>query len=251
MEPVTRTAPRPIRRAVLTQWWRDLSFLHWPVDPDRVAPLLPRGTRPDTLDGVTYVGLIGFRMDRVGLGLGVPYFGRFAETNVRLYSVDGAGRRGVVFRSLDAERLLPVMIGRVSLGLNYVWSRMSISRSEGGAFTYRSVRRWPDPGPRAAFTVRPGGVAPEDPLNDFLTARWGLHTTWHGKTLYLPNEHPAWPLRTATLVDLDETVLEAAGLPIEGPPPSVLFSEGVPVKFGSPLPARHPGPPAQTWTSRR
>lgn len=65
-EPVTTGAARPVRRALLTQDWRDLTFLHWPVDPAAVARLLPSGTRPDTFDGVSYVGLIAFRMDRVG-----------------------------------------------------------------------------------------------------------------------------------------------------------------------------------------
>ncbi|GAA0225811.1 DUF2071 domain-containing protein [Cryptosporangium japonicum] len=235
VEPVTLTTPRTIRRAIMTQWWRDLAFLHWPVEPDVVAPLLPPGTRPDTLGGVTYVGLIGFTMDRVGLRVGVPYLGRFAETNVRLYSIDAAGRRGVVFRSLDAARLLPVVVGRTLFGLNYVWSTMSVRRRPDGAYTYRSVRRWPGAGPESAFTVVPGDPAPPDPLNDFLTARWGLHTVLRGKTIYLPNEHPAWPLRSATLVDLDETLLRSAGLPaLPGPPPSVLFSQGVPVRFGPP-----------------
>ena len=235
-EPVTLTAPRPIQRAIMTQWWRDLAFLHWPVDPEVVAPLLPPGTRPDTLDGVTYVGLIGFTMDRVGLGVGVPHFGHFAETNVRLYSVDAEGRRAVVFRSLDAARLLPVAIGRSLFGLNYVWSKMSVTRKPDGSYTYRSRRRWPGRGPESSFSVVPGGPAPETPLNNFLTARWGLHTVRRGRTIYLPNEHPSWPLRTATLTDLDETLLEAAGLPgIEGPPPSILFSLGVPVRFGAPL----------------
>ncbi|GAA3386250.1 YqjF family protein [Cryptosporangium minutisporangium] len=243
-EPVTLAAPRPIRRAIMTQWWRDLAFLHWPVDPAVVAPLLPAGTRPDTLDGVTYVGLIGFRMDRVGLGVGVPYFGQFAETNVRLYSVDAAGRRGVVFRSLDAARLLPVVIGRAVFGLNYVWSRMRVTRAPDGSYTYASVRRWPDAGPRNAFTVVPGDPAPADPLNEFLTARWGLHTTHRGRTYYLPNEHPVWPLQSATLTDLDETLLAAAGLPTpDGPPPSVLFSPGVPVRFGAPLASAPPSSP--------
>ena len=52
------------------------------------------GTRPDTLDGVAHVGLIGFRMVGLGFGYGppVPYLGTFWETNVRLYSVDDAGR---------------------------------------------------------------------------------------------------------------------------------------------------------------
>lgn len=38
----------------MSQRWRDLTFLHWAVDPDLVAPLLPRGTRPDLHDGATY-----------------------------------------------------------------------------------------------------------------------------------------------------------------------------------------------------
>ena len=38
-------------------------------------------------------------------GVPLPYFGTFAETNVRLYSVDAAGRHGVLFRSLETTRL--------------------------------------------------------------------------------------------------------------------------------------------------
>lgn len=51
---------------LLTQSWLDLAFLHWAADPADVAPLLPAGTVPDTLHGVTYVGLVAFRMHRVG-----------------------------------------------------------------------------------------------------------------------------------------------------------------------------------------
>ncbi|MGW5448612.1 DUF2071 domain-containing protein [Streptomyces asiaticus] len=60
IEPVTLSTPRPVRRPTLVQRWDELTFLHWPVEPERVAPLLPAGTHPDTLDGVTYVGLVPF-----------------------------------------------------------------------------------------------------------------------------------------------------------------------------------------------
>ena len=103
-----------------------------------MAPLLPRGTRPDTLDGATYVGLIGFRMVDLGLlrGPALPWVGTFLETNVRLYSVDGLGRRGVVFRSLDATRLTAVLTARATLRLPYAWSRMSFEHS-GDEIAYR------------------------------------------------------------------------------------------------------------------
>jgi uncharacterized protein YqjF (DUF2071 family) len=236
MEDVSQETARPVRRELLGQRWTDLAFLHWAVAPEAVAPLLPAGTAPDTLDGSTYVGLIGFRMEGFGFlgGPGVPYLGTFCETNVRLYSVDAQGRRAVVFRSLEAERLIPVLTARVTLQLPYMWSRMRLVR-DGDVLTYTSRRRWP--GPRAArsrMSVRIGPpIAEPTPLEHFLTARWGLHTRAWGRTRHLANEHPRWPLRRATLLSLDDTLVTAAGLPTpQGPPVSVLYSPGVPVIFG-------------------
>jgi uncharacterized protein YqjF (DUF2071 family) len=236
VEPVTRTAPRALRGVILTQQWRELTFLHWPVAPDRVAPLLPPGTEPDTIDGVTWVGLVAFRMWRIGLGRtpGLPYLGTFPETNVRLYSVDREGRRGVVFRSLEATRLLPVLVARSIFSLPYMWARMSIEH-HGDDITYTSRRLRPR-GPRSTLTVRvQEPITRPTALDDFLTARWGLHVSWHGRTLFLPNAHPAWPLHRAEVQELDDELVRAAGLPgITGPAPSVLYSPGVPVKFGPP-----------------
>ena len=239
VEPVTPTTPRPVRRSLLVQRWEDLAFLHWAVEPAVVAPFLPSGTVPDSLDGVTYVGLIAFRMVGVGFlrGPGVPYFGTFCETNVRLYSVDPSGRRGVVFLSLDAERLLPVLIARVGLSLPYTWSRMRFSRS-GDVLRYTARRRWPhlSPAPVSETSVRVGpAIASPTPLEHFLTARWALHTHAWGRTLHMPNDHPQWPLHQAELLTLDDGLVAATGLPaFTRPPDSVLYSPGVAVTFGAP-----------------
>lgn len=59
--PVTPPAlPRPV---IFDQRWTDLTFIHWPVLPESVAGSYPPGTRPDVFaDGMTYVGLVPFRM---------------------------------------------------------------------------------------------------------------------------------------------------------------------------------------------
>ncbi len=235
-EPLTATAARPVTRTVFTQGWRDVTFLHWAVDPALVAPLLPAGTVPDVHDGATYVGLVPFRMRRVGLlgTPGLPWVGSFAETNVRLYSVDAQGRRGVVFRSLEAERLLPVLAARWVARLPYLWARMRVRR-DGDRLSYASARRWP--GPRGAgceVAVRVGEPLPDpDPLARFLTARWGLHRPGRRGPVYWPNEHPEWPLHTAQLLALEESLLAPAGVTgVSGAPDSVLFSPGVYVRFG-------------------
>ncbi|MDL4813568.1 YqjF family protein [Actinomadura opuntiae] len=238
VEPVTPDPPGSIDRPLLTQSWLDVAMVHWAVDPGDVAELLPAGVRPDTFDGVAYVGLFAFRMHRVGwLRLpGVPYLGDFPETNVRLYSVDGHGRRGVVFRSMDASRLVPVLMGRAGFGLPYLWSRMSVRRSR-DIVAYTGSRRWPGPrGARYRMVVRTlERIEEPTALEHFLTARWGLHNVFLGRSMYLRNTHPRWPLHRAELLECEQNLVAAAGLPGPlGDPVSVLHSAGVPVRFGVP-----------------
>ncbi|WP_406317990.1 DUF2071 domain-containing protein [Streptosporangium sp. NBC_01639] len=241
-EPVTPDPTRRTPHPLLTQSWLDMAFLHWAADPADVAPLLPAGTVPDTLDGSTYVGLVAFRMHRIGWFRlpGIPYLGTFPETNVRLYTVDAHGRRGVAFRSLDAARLIPVMVARAAFRLPYLWSRMAV-RHDGDVITYTGTRRWPGPrGAHSRIVIRAGGRI-EDPteLEHFLTARWGMHNTFFGRPMYLPNTHPRWPLHRADLIECDEDLVAAAGLPAPaGQPVSVLYSPGVPVRFGRPALSR-------------
>ncbi len=213
--------------------------MHWRVDAATVAPLLPAGTRPDVYDGTSWVGLIPFRLTdaRFGNGPPLPYVGSFAELNVRLYSVDAAGRRGVVFRSLESSRLAFVLGARWTLGLNYTWARMEIEERD-GVVSYRSRRRWPAPrGAASRVVVRIGDSDIADvALATFLTARWGLHTRHRGRLLYLPNTHEPWPLLNADLMELEDDLVEVAGLPglTSRPPDSVLFSRGVRTLFGRP-----------------
>src|SRR3712207_3266072 len=142
---------------MMNQSWRDLTFLHWAVDPELVAHHMPPGVRPDTLDGVTYIGLIPFRMVGAGIarGPGVPCFGTFLETNVRLYSVDSTGRRGIVFLSLDADRAAVVVGARAIFGLPYRWARMRY-RSSGVHHAYDARLRGPGRRADRRVAVRAG-----------------------------------------------------------------------------------------------
>jgi uncharacterized protein len=249
VDPVTADPARPVRPALLALQWLDVAFLHWPVDPQVAAPLMPPGTRPDVFGGTTYVGLVAFRMHQVRLpGLpALPYFGSFPETNVRLYSVGADGRRGVVFCSLDASRLAPALLGRAAVRLAYQWSRMRLHR-DGDLVSYDSRRRWPGPaGTHMRLRLLVGEpVAEPSGEEHFFTARWGLHGTWYRRqAFYLANAHPQWPLHRARLLDLSEDLIAATGLPAPaGEPASVLYSPGVHARFGIPWQPR-PGSAAR------
>lgn len=247
-------APPLPGRPIISQRWSDLTFLHWRVAPERVAPHLPEGTRPDVVDGSSWVGLIAFRLSDSAFfgGPRIPFFGTFPETNVRLYSVDRRGRRAVVFSSLDASRLASVLTARAAFGLPYRWARMSMgSRLDAGGelHAYRSRRHLGDallgrkrnPGPSMRASTHliaralPGRVS-DDPVAEFLTARWAFHETHLGRTWLGSNTHAPWQLQPAELVHLDDTLLAAAGFPELGqrPPDSVLFSPGVRTSFSRP-----------------
>jgi uncharacterized protein len=238
-ETITLAAPPLPGRAVIRQRWRDAVFLHWRVAPEEVAGWLPPGTHPDTTpDGASWVGLIPFRLERTAFPPlpVVPWLGTFLETNVRLYAVDEAGRRSVVFRSLDAEHLLPVLAARVALGLPYRWARMRGERT-GSTLRYASERLEGAARPRTRIAVRRSAEAVEgDALADFLTARWAMHVGRAGGTRYWRNEHEPWPLFRGDLLDLDDELLAAAGFPglADRAPDSVLVSPGVTTRFAGP-----------------
>lgn len=244
--PIAPELPTP---TIMDQRWTDAVFLHWRIPHAVAAPFMPPGVVPDNFDGSAWVGLIGFRMQGAGLGRGpgIPYFGSFNEINVRLYSREPDGTRGVVFLSLDATRLAVVLAAQAA-GIPYVWSRAGF-RGVGTLDPVDGVSPADElAGPRAGYWVRRfrGGarsdfaVAPEpdaeatDPLSLHLTARFGLHTRFRGRTLYVPNTHTAWPLYRAELTQLEDQLVAAAGIDVEGLPESVLFSPGVRTQFGRP-----------------
>ena len=224
--------PPPLRTpAVMDQFWGQAVFLHWRIPTRAAARFMPAGTVPDEYDGDSWVGLIGFRMRGAGFGRGapVPYFGTFTEVNVRLYSKDRDGVRGVVFLTLDASRLA-VVLGARAAGIPYVWSRCHAWHGVAG--TGYSVDRFR--GAASSFSVLPSGCVAADPLSVHLTARFGLHSRFAGRTLYIPNTHSPWPLQNAVLQHCDDFLVRAAGLAVEGPPESVLYSPGVQTQFGLP-----------------
>ena len=224
------TPPDDVRPALLRQTWRDVAFLHWPLDPAVAARLLPPGTRPDVLADVTYAGVVSLRITRTALGAGpaLPWAGSFAEVNVRLYAVDRRGRRGVVFLRMDAERLLPVLAARAVPRLPYVWSHTRVQRDDD---LYVVVA-----GRHLRIVLRVGAPLPAGPLEHFVTDRWGLHTRVAGRTVHLPVAHAPWRLQAAELSTLAGDPLSVAGLPpATGAPVSVLFAPGVDdVRLGVP-----------------
>ena len=237
------------------QNWRHLTFLHWRVDPAEVAATLPEGLKVDTFDGAAWVGLVPFLMTdvRPAWFRAVPGVSTFPETNVRTYvthlNSNGEREPGVFFFSLDAAKWPAVLIARSLWNLPYSRARMSVAR-EGDRVVYTSRRLWP--GPRGAGgRIEVAAAGPPNPatpgtLEYFLAERYLLFTpgsrgAGRGRILRGQVHHSPYPLRSARVERLEDTLLAAAGFPgLSGgtdggepgrPPDHVCFSDGVDVEI--------------------
>ena len=88
----------PKTKHSLVQEWRYLTFMHWEVNPVKIASYLPEGIELDLHKGAAFVGLIPFMMKDVHPRLLFPVSGisNFPEFNVRTY-VKFKNKPGVFF----------------------------------------------------------------------------------------------------------------------------------------------------------
>jgi uncharacterized protein len=235
--------PLEVTRPVMVHRWATLTFLHWAYRRDVVQRLVPPSLTVETFDGRAWVGLVPFMMHVRAPGVPeLPWLSAFCETNVRTYVRDAHGRPGVWFFSLDAARLPAVVTARLGFALPYYWSTMSLrDDTDGGAtIRYRCRRRWPQPrGVRSDVTVEVGSAYSAEQLSDldhFLTARWRLFSVrgTAGSRRYANAQHDPWPLHRATIRQLDDELVAAAGLPAPAGDPFVHYSPGVEVRIGIP-----------------
>jgi uncharacterized protein YqjF (DUF2071 family) len=232
---------RPNNRPVMKQSWRDLLFLHWPIPVQAIRPLIPADLELDLFDGSAYVGLVPFTMKGVR-PVGFPPvrgLSSFHETNVRTYVHHQGTNPGVWFFSLDAANLIAVQLARTFFHLPYYHARMFLecepSRESNRAapILYAGVRRQPTPTPTSyALRARPtGSIEPAraETLEFFLAERYILYTRKRDTLLSGRVHHTPYPLQSAELLSLDESLLAAAGL--ERPPhrPLAHFAHGVDV----------------------
>ena len=238
---IDRIAPtqKPSGRVVMRQDWRDLLFLHWRVSPEAVQKLLPPGLRVDTFDGEAFLGLVPFTMRNVRPVWfpAVPWLSHFHECNVRTYVVSEKDNvLGVWFFSLDAANPVAVALARGIWKLPYFRADIKLTRGQNGAIDYVCHRTGPEPLPAdCLISYTPTGTikpAVTGTLEHFLAERYVLYAYANEKLLRGRVHHCPYPLQTARVETLNDTLMQSAGfagLPDKSPP-LVHYAAGVDVQ---------------------
>lgn len=230
-----RRPEEQVERPVTRQWWRFLTFLHWPFEPAAIQSRLPAGFEVDTFDGAAWVTMTPFLMTFRVVGLPpLPWTSTFPETNLRTYVRGPDGRDGLWFFSLEAQSLPLVLAASTLYGVPYRWAEMDVQL--GTTIRYRSRRRHGEPAGHD-ITVRPGAPLADPPaLDNWLSGRWRAWTHTAGRFCTVPASHPPWPLQQAEVVAFDESLFAVNGLSRPGDPPLARYSLGTRVRLGLPRP---------------
>ncbi len=205
------------------QNWQHLLFLHWEIPPSELQALVPAGLTIDTFEGKAYVGLVPFTMTGVRPVLTPPLPGvsSFHEVNVRTYLHRDGRDPGVWFFSLDASSTLAVAAARAAYNLPYFHAKIDFDASKDPLpkIAFRSHRDDPRGSSPAHLHVRyapSDGVvapAPVGTLEHFLVERYILYAQDESHHLHRARvHHQPYPVQRAEVMELDETLVWAAGV---------------------------------------
>jgi uncharacterized protein YqjF (DUF2071 family) len=235
---------RPAGSPVLQQRWKDLLFLHWPVNPGLLPPLIPDGLELDTFEGTAWIGITPFHLEdtRPPLVPALPGLSSFNELNVRTYVLH-QGVPGIWFFSLDASKLLPAVAARIFFMLPYFKAQIRFSESQ-GRFSFSMKRTGPPAAEfRAAWSTGVRLRAPDlESLAFFLVERYCCFAV-EGRTIYqIRIYHHPWILEDADATVHSSIVISSLGISEPVSEPLVHYSKSLDVQIWAPVPVNVPLP---------
>lgn len=205
------------------QEWNNTVFLHWPVKPEHLRPLVPSDLEVDTIDGNAWISIVAFSMEQIrprGI-MAFPPISNFPELNVRTY-VRYQGKSGVHFLSIEGGKWLSCFLANKLSALPYRYSKMQLSKdsfSSSNTVNQDSI----------SFQYRVGKAHNKKSATDiWLTERYALFQDYKTDIHAFELHHLPWQLKEVELSNLTFDYPRFKQL-VKGQPALAHFSPGVQV----------------------
>nr|WP_251047396.1 DUF2071 domain-containing protein [Planococcus sp. ISL-110] len=180
----------------MKQEWKDVVFLHWPVEADWLRRFIPKELEVDLYDKQAWIGVVLFRAKATRLRLlpPVPSTRSYLELNVRTY-VKYKNRQGVYFFSLDADSRLAVTGASLGGFLPYKHADISMSKkAEQWIFASRRIEDGQFPESFKMTFKEDSKPMLASPLEQWLTERYCLWTKPKDQLYRVDIAHSPWTL---------------------------------------------------------
>ncbi|QRY55485.1 YqjF family protein [Sphingobacterium siyangense] len=189
-----RQYPLPLRPWKQYQEWHGNIFMHWKSDAASLASLLPKGLELDLIHSEAWISIVAFSVKKLHPRFlpPLPFLSDFHEVNVRTY-VRRNGIPGIYFLSIEAQKLLPVLLARLLIGLPYMKSE--ISRKQRAYHSHNKEKML-----KLDFAYLPHETITEKTeLDIWLTERHALYLSKSGRLHRIDVHHKEWPLQYVEL----------------------------------------------------
>ncbi len=221
----------------LTAEWRKLILANYSVDPEILAPFVPKGTELDFFNDTCYVSLVGFMfLNTKVLGIGIPFHKDFEEFNLRFYvkrkTADG-WKRGVVFIKEIVPKAAIAYTARFTYREPYVSMPMKHEITYTGSdlnvsYSFRHKNFW------NKISVQADAVSVafnRDSEEEFITEHyWGYNRYSENVTVEYEVEHPMWKVYPVKYfshnIKCEELYAEKFAACFQEKPVSVMLAEG-------------------------
>lgn len=218
-----RTFNVPARSWKFYQEWNDAIFLHWKVEPETIKPLLPKGIELDTINGETWVSLVAFNMNHIGIRSlpKLPHISDFHEINIRVYIVCN-GKPSVYFLNMEGSKRSSCKILKTMSKFPYQHAKMK--RTE---YSYESKSKLHTDSLYMEYRLGNEPVIKDD-TDIWLTERYAVFQDYKGQIIEYDVHHVEWPMQAINIKKL-ELEYPRFNPFINNKPDKIHYSKGVQV----------------------
>ena len=213
----------PKRPWVFYQEWNDALFMHWQIDPNAIQPLLPKGLKVDTINNKTWISIVAFDMNNIGIRNipKMPHISDFHEINIRVY-ITCNNKPSVYFLSMEGSKKSSCTVLKAVSKFPYHYSKM---KRNAFSYTSENINR----GESFYTEYRLGDfLNTKDDIDYWLTERYAVFQDHKKAIIEYDVHHLEWPIQQITIKKLEVNYPRFSHL-INNAPDRVHYSKGVQV----------------------
>ncbi|MEP1490033.1 MAG: DUF2071 domain-containing protein [Algibacter sp.] len=180
----------PKRAWTFYQEWNKAVFLHWEIDVKLIRPYLPKGIELDTLNGKTWVSLVAFDMNNIGIKNlpKPPYISDFQEINIRVYIIKN-GKPSVYFLNMEGSKRSSCKVLKMASKFPYRYSKMNRNES-----VYQSNNKVFNDSFHIEYHLKNDSVK-KDKTDTWLTERYAVFQDHKNHIIEYDVHHTEWPMQ--------------------------------------------------------
>ncbi|WOD45174.1 YqjF family protein [Hwangdonia lutea] len=205
------------------QEWNNAVFLHWEVDETLIEPLLPKTIQLDSINGKTWVSLVAFNMNNIGVKTlpKIPHISDFYEINIRVYVVCNH-KPSVYFLSMEGSKRSSCKVLKALSKFPYRYSKM---KRKGSIFQSKNAEF------NDAFHLEyrlENDSVKKDKTDLWLTERYAVFQDYKKHIIEYDVHHVEWPMQNIMIENLKIDYPRFNHL-LDNKPDRIHYSKGVKV----------------------